>query len=395
MRVKIFKLTFLMVLVYTKIVCAQTNKGVPSIAPTPPNVAASAYLLMDFNSNKVLAEKNANFKVEPASITKMMSMYIVDNELKDGKIKLSDEVPISKNAWKAPGTRMFVQVGTSVKVEDLIKGLIIQSGNDATIALAEYIAGSEQAFTDLMNSYAQALGMNDTHFANSTGLPDKTHLTTAHDMAILARAIIKNFPETYKIYAEKEFTYNGIKQNNRNQLLWRNNLVDGIKTGHTDSAGYCLVASGVDTNNMRLIAIVMGTKSDNARTEEANKLLNWGFRFYETHLVVKGGEALQEAKLWMGAKDKLAIGFEDDLYITTVHGDYKKFAATANVLNIIKAPVKKGDVVGIYSVQNGNREVILEKPIIALSSIPQGNVWQRGRDYVKLNVQSLYSKYSG
>ncbi|HSX20502.1 MAG TPA: D-alanyl-D-alanine carboxypeptidase family protein [Gammaproteobacteria bacterium] len=365
----------------------------PSIAPTPPAVAASAYLLLDFNSNKILAEKNSTLKVEPASLTKMMTMYIVDSEIKAGKIKLTDQVTISKNAWKAPGTRMFVQVGTAVKVEDLIKGVIIDSGNDASVALAEHIAGSEQVFADLMNSYAQMLGMTDSHFMNATGLPHKEHVTTARDMAILARAIIKNFPDSYRLYAEKEFTYNGIKQTNRNLLLWRNSLVDGIKTGHTDSAGYCLVASGKDNNNMRLISIVMGTKSDNARTEEANKLLNWGFRFFETHLVLKAGDALQRAQIYMGSKKKVSIGFTDDLYITTVHGDYKKFTATTNVVNLIKAPVKKGDIVGMYIVQNGQKETIVEQPIVALSDVRKGNILQRSRDYISLNVKALYTKY--
>lgn len=367
---------------------------IPSIAPTPPAIAANAYLLMDYNSNKILSEKNSNLPIEPASLTKMLTMYIVDQQIKEGKIRLTDEVTISKNAWKAPGTRMFVQVGTKVTVEDLIKGVIVDSGNDASIALAEHIAGSEQVFADLMNAFAKMLGMNNSHFVNATGLPDKEHVTTAHDLSILARAIIKNFPESYRIYAQKEFTYNGIKQTNRNLLLWRNSLVDGIKTGHTDSAGYCLVASGVDNNNMRLIAIVMGTKSDNARTEETNKLLNWGFRFFETHLVVKEGDALQEAKIYMGNQDKIRIGFADDLYITTVHGAYKKYNATTNVLAMLKAPIKRGDVVGMYTVQNADKDVVLEQPIIALQDIPKGNLWQRARDYVSLNVKALYAKYS-
>lgn len=390
MRVLIIRLAIL-ILFCSK---AVGSPNTPSIAPTPPSVAANSFLLLDFNSNKILAEKNSSLKVEPASLTKMMTMYIVDSEIKAGKIRLNDEVTISKNAWKAPGTRMFVQVGTAVKVEDLIKGVIIDSGNDASIALAEHIAGSEQVFADLMNRYAQMLGMNDSHFVNATGLPDKEHYTTAHDMGILARAIIKNFPESYKLYSQKEFTYNGIRQTNRNLLLWRNNLVDGIKTGHTDNAGYCLVASGVDSNNMRLISIVMGTKSDNARTEEANKLLNWGFRFYETHLVLKAGNALQDAKIYMGKKQKLRVGFAEDLYITTVHGAYKKYAATVNMLKIIKAPVKKGDIVGMYVVQNAQKETILEKPIIALVDIKKGNIYQRCRDYISLNVQELYAKYS-
>lgn len=393
MRAFILKLAVCLVMC-SKVVGSPTSKAVPTVAPTPPTIAANAYLLLDSNSNKILAEKNSTVKVEPASLTKIMTMYIIDSELKAGKIKLTDEVTISKNAWKATGTRMFVQVGSTVKVEDLIKGIIIQSGNDASIAMAEHIAGSEQVFADLMNQYAQQLGMYDSHFVNATGLPDKEHLTTAHDMGILARAIIRNFPHTYKLYSEKEFTHNGIKQINRNKLLWRNSMVDGIKTGHTDSAGYCLVASAMDNNGMRLISIVLGTKSDNARTEEANKLLNWGFRFYETQLVLKQTDALQEARIWMGNKKRVPVGFNEDLYITTVRGDYKKYTATTTVLSMLKAPINKGDVVGTYSVQNASKETILEQPIVALVNIPKGNVWQRGRDYVRLKVKSVYAKYS-
>jgi D-alanyl-D-alanine carboxypeptidase (penicillin-binding protein 5/6) len=237
--------------------------------------------------------------------------------------------------------------------------------------------------------------MQDSHFTNVTGLPDRAHVTTAHDMAILARAIIKNFPETYKIYSQKEFTYNGIKQSNRNKLLYRNAMVDGIKTGHTDSAGYCLVASAMDPNGMRLISIVMGTKSDNARTEEANKLLSWGFRFYETHAIRKAGEPLEHTAVWMGKKKELNVGFADDLYITTIRGDYKKYTETTNLVNFIKAPINQGEVVGSYVVRDMNKQVVVERPIVALTSIRKGNIWQRGRDYVKLNVKSLFEKYNG
>jgi D-alanyl-D-alanine carboxypeptidase (penicillin-binding protein 5/6) len=389
----LFKLTLFLIIFTSQAFAQQALPTPPSVAPKPPNIAAKSYLLVDYNSGKILAAKDAQMKAEPASLTKMMVVYIIDNEIKEGKLKLTDEILISKHAWQAPGSRMFVQVDTRVKVEDLIKGVIIQSGNDATIALAEHIAGSEQAFADLMNRYAQMLGMQHSHFVNATGLPDKDHLTTAEDMAILARALIKNFPETYKIYAQKEFTYNGIRQTNRNLLLWRNNIVDGIKTGHTDTAGYCLVASGTD-GNMRLVSVVMGTKSDSARTEESNKLIQWGFRFFETHPILKSGESLQQAKVWMGKQKKIAVGLEDDLYITTPHGDYKKYTATANVLNFIKAPIYKGQIVGNYVVQDENHEVVLEKPIVALTAVPKGNILQRGRDYVMLNVKSLFERFS-
>lgn len=386
----IIQLTILFFTLSTNVYANQNGPSLPGIAPKPPTVAATAYLLIDANSGVILAEKNIDMQVEPASLTKMMSMYIIDNELKAGSLKLNDEVLISKNAWKAQGSRMFVQVDTRVPVEDLIKGIIIQSGNDSTIAMAEHIAGSEEVFAELMNKYAQTLGMNNSHFVNSTGLPDKDHLTTARDMSILARAIIKNFPETYKIYSQKEFTYNNIRQTNRNRLLWRNSAVDGIKTGYTENAGYCLVASAVDSNNTRLISIVMGTRSDSARTEEANKLLAWGSRFYETHKVLGAGERLQDVRAWMGAKKTLPVGFADDLYITTTHGNYKKYTAKVNLSDFVKAPINKGDVVGTYVVQDENNQTILERPIVALKTIAKGNIIKRGRDYVTLNVRSLY-----
>lgn len=386
----IIQSTILFLTLSTSVYANPNGPSLPGIAPKPPTVAATAYLLIDANSGVVLAEKNSDTQVEPASLTKMMTMYIIDNELKAGSIKLSDDVLISKNAWKAQGSRMFVQVDTRVSVEDLIKGIIIQSGNDATIAMAEQIGGSEEVFAELMNKYAHNLGMNSSHFVNSTGLPDKDHLTTAKDMSILARAIIKNFPETYKIYSQKEFTYNNIRQTNRNRLLWRNSAVDGIKTGYTENAGYCLVASAVDSNNMRLISIVMGTKSDSARNEEANKLLAWGSRFYETHKVLSAGERLQDVRAWMGAKKTLPVGFADDFYITTTHGNYKKYTAKVNLSDFVKAPINKGDVVGTYVVQDENNQIILEQPIIALKTIAKGNIIKRGRDYVTLNVKSLY-----
>lgn len=389
MRYIIIQLTLLMAVFSSNVLA---NPGIPSLAPKVPAIAANAYLLIDANSGTVLAEKNAELKVEPASLTKMMTMYIVDSEVKAGKIKLTDEVLISKNAWQTSGSRMFVKVDTRVSVEDLMRGIIIQSGNDATVAMAEHIGGSEEVFAELMNKYAQMLGMKDSHFVNSTGLPDKEHLTTAHDMAILARALIKHFPETYKLYSQKEFTYNNIRQTNRNQLLWRNSAVDGIKTGYTESAGYCLVASAVDSNNMRLISIVMGTKSDKARTEEANKLLSWGSRFYETRLITKGGQALQENKIWMGKKKTVPVGFTEDLYVTTVQGNYKKYTATINVPSFIKAPIKNGDVIGLYVIHDENNQPVFEKPLVALKTIAKGNVLQRGRDYVTLNVKSIYSK---
>ncbi len=392
MRSILLKLTLLLVTTSPLAIADTITPQTPSLLPRPPAIATNAYLLVDYNSNTIIAEKNSTLLVEPASLTKMMTMYIVDSEIKAGKLKLDQPILISKNAWQATGSRMFLNVDTRVTVEELIKGVIIQSGNDASVALAEHIAGSEQSFADLMNSYAQMLGMKDSHFVNATGMPDKEHVTTAKDMAILARAIIKNFPETYKIYAQKEFVYNGIHQQNRNQLLWRNPIVDGIKTGHTDNAGYCLVASG-KVADMRLIAVVMGAKSDKSRTEEANKLLTWGFRFYESNLVRQANVKLQDVKVWMGKDKKLDIGFAEDLYITAPQGEYKKYTAMINLLPMIKAPIQQGDVVGTYVVQDQHNETILQQPIVALKTIPKGNILQRGRDFITLNIKSAISRF--
>jgi D-alanyl-D-alanine carboxypeptidase (penicillin-binding protein 5/6) len=363
----------------------------PVVHPKAPTAAANAYLLIDYHSGQVLAENNSELKVEPASLTKMMTMYVIDNEIRSGKLRLDEEIQISKTAWQAPGSRMFVKVDTKVPVSELIKGIIIQSGNDASIAMAEHIAGSEQAFADLMNGYAQMIGMKDSHFMNATGLPDPNHYTTAKDLAILAKAMIKNFPETYKLYSEKEFIYNNIKQVNRNQLLWRNSAVDGIKTGHTDAAGYCLVASGT-VDHMRLIAVILGAKSAGQRTEEANKLLTWGFKFYETNLVQRANTKLQEAKIWKGKKQKLEVGFIDDLFITSTRGSYKKYAANIKMQEELVAPIQRGQVVGTYVVQDQHNQPILEIPIVALQDVGKGNIYQRGRDYIKLGIKKMLGK---
>lgn len=392
MRSMISQLTLFLVILSGATVANATNNPTPTLLPKSPTIAANAFLLIDANSQQVLAEKNSELLVEPASLTKMMTMYIVDSEIKAGKLSLDTPILVSKNAWQAPGSRMFLNVDTTVPVSELIKGVIIQSGNDSSIALAEHIAGSEQSFAELMNSYAQMLGMKNSHFMNATGLPDPQHITTAKDMAILARAIVRNFPETYKIYSQKEFVYNGIHQHNRNRLLWRNSVVDGIKTGHTDNAGYCLVASG-KIENMRLIAIVMGARSDKDRTEEANKLLTWGFRFYETNLIQKADVALQNSRVWMGNSKRVAVGFSEDLYITSAQGSYKKYTATINMPSMLKAPLAQGDIVGTYVIQDEHNQTIVEKPIVALKAVPKGNVLQRGRDFVRLNIKSVVNRF--
>ncbi|MDQ7072703.1 MAG: D-alanyl-D-alanine carboxypeptidase family protein [Gammaproteobacteria bacterium] len=265
--------------------------------PTPPKVAAKSYILQDFASGRVIAEHNSDQRLPPASITKLMTAYVVSHELDAGNIKLDDEVLISEKAWRMVGSRSFIEVNTKVPVEALLRGMIIQSGNDAAVALAEHIAGSEETFAQMMNQYAQQLGMFNTNYRNATGLPDPDHYTTAKDIAILSTAIIRDFPDHYKWYAEKEYTYNNITQHNRNKLLWRDSTVDGLKTGHTEEAGYCLAASA-KRSGMRLISVVLGTRSENARTQETQKLFNYGFRFFETHDLYQAGHKVTSSKVW-------------------------------------------------------------------------------------------------
>lgn len=358
--------------------------------PSAPTLSSKSYLLIDHNSDKILAEKDINERVEPASLTKMMTMYVIDNELKNNNLHMEDEILISKNAWQAPGSRMFLEVGKKVPVKDLINGVIIQSGNDASTALAEHIAGSEQAFADLMNVYAKILGMNNSHFTNATGLPDPEHYTTAYDMAILTKAIIHDFPETYNIYSQKSFTYNGIEQFNRNRLLWRNNTVDGIKTGHTDSAGFCLVASGKNAD-MRLTAIILGAASDEMRVTEANRLLIWGFRFFETHLVHAASQSLQNIRVWMGNAKQLDIGLQQDLYVTIPHGQFNKLDISLSIPKIIKAPMEKGTSIGTYKIALHDKTIV-EQPIIALDTIKTGGLWNRIKDSSILSIQALLEK---
>jgi len=348
--------------------------------PSPPKLAAKSFLLIDYNSGRILAEKNINKKVEPASITKLMTAYVVYKEMESARLSLEEEVTISKKAWKMKGSKMFVEVGKKVTVEDLLKGLIIQSGNDATVALAEHIAGSESTFADYMNQYAEELGMRDTNFVNATGWPNKNHVTTASDLAKLATAIIREFPEHYTRYKVKEFTYNGIKQYNRNKLLWRDKSVDGFKTGHTESAGYCLVASA-KRKDMRLISVVLGTKSEKTRENVSQSLISYGFRFYESNKLYSAGESLNTARIWMGASESLNLGLSEDLIVTIPRGQYKKLDAVIDINKSIEAPVTKGQKLGVVSIKLEGKEII-SQPLIALQSIDEGSLWQRGKDHI-------------
>ncbi len=346
--------------------------------PAPPKLASKSFLLIDINSDTVLAQKKIDHSIEPASITKMMTAYVVYKELEAGRLTMDELVPISEKAWRMEGSKMFIEVGSKVPVKELLNGLIIQSGNDASVALAEYIAGSETVFADYMNQYAKSLGMNSTNYVNSTGWPHRRHKTTARDIAILAKALILEFPEHYKLYSEKSMTYNGIKQYNRNKLLWRDKSIDGIKTGHTDSAGYCLVASA-KRGDMRLISVVLGTRSNKARTDQSQKLLNYGFRFYESHALYVAGEGLKDVRVWEGEKENLALGLMQDLTVTIPRGQYKKLEASIEIDKTIIAPVKKGHELGTVLVKLNGDELI-SMPLVALGSVAKGGLLQRAKD---------------
>ncbi|MAZ05435.1 D-alanyl-D-alanine carboxypeptidase family protein [Marinobacter sp. SS8-8] len=358
------------------------------LIPSPPQIAGSSYVLMDAKSGRIIMEENSHERLPPASLTKMMTAYIVERELDEGRISMSDMVPISVKAWKTEGSRTFVKEGTQVAVEDLLRGVIIQSGNDASVALAEFVAGSEGAFVDIMNQQAQLLGMKDTHFENATGLPSPDHFSTAYDLAILARAIINDYPENYPIYAEKHFTYNNIRQPNRNSLLWRDNSVDGLKTGHTEEAGYCLVASA-KRNDTRLIAVVMGTGSAESRSQEVQKMLNYGFRYYESERLFRAGQELIEARVWGGQADEVSIGMAEDVYVTIPRGSRDSLESTVDLDSVIKAPIKVGDELGQVKVSY-NGDVLVDQPVLALTDVPEGGFFKRIWDAIKLFFVQLF-----
>ena len=369
---------------------AMTGKAMSQsvLIPSPPQIAGSSYVLIEPKSGRIIMEENSHERLPPASLTKMMTAYIVERELDEGRITLSDMVPISVNAWKTEGSRTFVREGTQVSVENLLKGVIIQSGNDASVALAEFIAGSEGAFVDIMNQQAQLLGMKDTNFVNATGLPSPEHFSTAYDLALLAQAIINDYPENYSVYAEKHFTYNNIRQPNRNSLLWRDDTVDGLKTGHTEEAGYCLVASA-KRNDTRFIAVVMGTNSSEARAQEVQKMLNYGFRYYESERLFRAGQELIEARVWGGQADQLSVGMTDDVYVTIPRGSRNDLESTVDLDAVIKAPINVGDELGRVKVSY-NGEVLVDQPVLALTEVPEGGFFKRIWDAIKLFFVQLF-----
>lgn len=351
-------------------------------APQPPQVDAKAHFLVDMHSERVLSENNADDHLEPASLTKMMTSYVVFAEMARGKFELADEVLVSEKAWRMKGSRMFIEVGTRVSVEALLMGLIVQSGNDAAVALAEFVAGDESTFADLMNRHARRLGMTGSHFTNASGLPESDHYTTARDMALMAAALIRDFPEFYSWNAVREYEYGGIKQRNRNSLLFRDDSVDGLKTGYTKAARYCLVASAI-RENMRLIAVVMGAESSRARARMAQSLLNYGFRFYETRRVYASDENVTDVRVWKGDAMHLALGLDQNLYVTVPRGRFDEIDAKMEIVARIVAPVRAGEQLGVLRLALGDT-LSVERPLVALDDVAEGNLWRRVSDHVRL-----------
>lgn len=365
----------------------ETILPISNIQPTPPDVAAKGYFLVDANTGAVLASKNPEEHLEPASLTKLMTLYLTFQALKSGQLQLSDKITISNEAWKMQGSRMFLRPNTEVSIDDLLKGVIVDSGNDACEALAEQIGGNSADFAVMMNQEAQKLGMNDSHFENSTGLPQENHYSSAKDLAKLSAAIATQFPNYYPYFSQKWFTYNDIKQPNRNRLLWRDNSVDGLKTGHTDSAGYCLVASA-KRDKTRLIAVVMGTQSDAARADVSLRLLNYGFHFYKTYELFNAQTPLSHTRVWMGQLKNVNLGLEKPLAVTIRIGDYSQLQAHMNIEPKIKAPILKGQQLGeVVIMLHGNR--IAQAPLVAMEANKKGSWLSQLIDSIALGIKHI------
>lgn len=361
-------------------------KGMP--IPAPPSLGANSYILVDFHSGHVLVENEPDLPVEPASITKVMTSYVVFTELAEGNIQLDDLVDVSENAWRTGGSRMFIEPGMEVTIEQLIRGMVIQSGNDASVALAEHLAGTEEAFAGLMNHYAAQLGMENSNFINATGLPHEDHYTTARDVAILSAALIRDFPDLYTLYSEKEYSFNNIRQHNRNNLLWRDPAVDGLKTGHTQAAGYCLAASA-KRDGMRLISVVLGSASESSRVAESQSLLNYGFRFFETVQLYKAGQELAQGKVWKGEQEQIRLGIEDELYITIPRGRYEDLDAQVEMRPELIAPIAEGEQVGQISIRLEDEEVA-NRGLIALEAAGEAGFFGRTWDGLSLWFGGLF-----
>ena len=361
-------------------------RGLPT--PAAPSLGANSYILVDFNSGDVLVESHPDMRVEPASITKVMTSYVVFSELVSGNIKLADTVTISETAWRTGGSRMFIEPSMQPTIEELIKGMVIQSGNDASVALAEHLAGTEDAFAGLMNHYADQMGMTNSNFMNSTGLPDENHYTTARDVAILSIALIQNFPDYYSWYSEKEYSFNNIRQHNRNNLLWRDPAVDGLKTGHTEAAGYCLAASA-KRDGMRLISVVLGSSSESSRVNESQSLLNYGFRFFETIQLYKAGQELAQGKVWKGEAEQIRLGIKDELFVTIPRGRYDDLDAQVEMRPELIAPIVEGEEVGQISIRLEDAE-ITSRGLVALESVPEAGFFGRTWDGMSMWFGGLF-----
>ena len=381
---------------FALLLCASlplVSHAAPNIIPAPPQLSSSGYMLLDADTGKVLVEHNADEQLPPASLTKMMTSYIVSGDIEKGKIGEQDLVNISVAAWRMGGSKMFIREGTQVPVIDLLRGVIIQSGNDASVALAEYVSGSEGAFVDVMNQQAALLGMTSTHYKNATGWPAEGHLTTARDLSLLARALINDHPEHYALYAEKYFTYGAPGENpktqaNRNKLLFTDESVDGIKTGHTDEAGFCLVASS-QRDGMRLISVVMGTSSEKARAAESQKLLAYGFRFFQTHQVYAAGEVLSTNRVWSGKQNQVDIGVSERVALTIPRGAEKELKAEMKLPEVIHAPLVAGQEIGMLTISLDG-EVLYEQPLMVKGDVEQAGFLARIWDSIKLFFTGLF-----
>jgi D-alanyl-D-alanine carboxypeptidase (penicillin-binding protein 5/6) len=354
----------------------------PISVPNPPSIAAKAYLLIDYNSGGQLVAHNADQRIEPASLTKLMTAYVTFAALKQKQIKLDQVVPVSVRAWKSEGSRMFIEPNKPVNVEELIRGMIIQSGNDACVALAEAIAGSEEVFAQMMTREAKRLGMNNTNFVNATGLPNPEHYTTARDLSLLAVALIRDFPEYYRYYSMKEYRYNNISQSNRNRLLWVDPTVDGMKTGYTENAGYCLISSA-RRGPRRLISVLLGANSESARATESQKLLNYGFQFYDTAKLYAKDQPVSTVKVWKGGSNTVKAGFKHDLYLTIPKGAAGKLKATVETRQPLLAPIVAGQKIGVLRVELEGKPVG-EFAVVALEDVPLAGILGRGWDSLRL-----------
>ena len=353
-----------------------------SLVPPPPQIKATSYILLDAQTNKVIVEYEADERNPPASLTKIMTTYLVEQMIQRGVVERSEKVPVSIKAWKAEGSKMFIREGTEVDLMDLLRGVVIQSGNDASIALAEFIAGDEASFAQMMNEQAEKLGMLNSNFLNSTGLPDEGHYSSARDMALLTKDMIKRFPEHYQLYSERSFKFNNIEQPNRNRLLRYDRSVDGVKTGYTKAAGYCLVASA-ERNGMRLISVVMGAENDDSRVRESQKLLTYGFRNFETSTIYEESEIVKSAPLFYGVEEVISLGVSENVSVTIPRGSYEKLEAQIKVPKIIEAPVRKGDVLGELLLMM-DEEAIYRTSVISLENYEQAGFFSRFSDYLEL-----------